>query len=82
MSQLAVVGTRGGLAETLTTFTGTARKHIIEVLGLLNLCVSHMCVTFVMCEMQVQKQVERCKGEPSLQNALDVACEMLSAIPK
>jgi len=60
MSQLAVVGTRGGLAETLTTFTGTARKHIIEV----------------------QKQVERCKGEPSLQNALDVACEMLSAIPK
>lgn len=31
MSQLAVVGTRNGVAEKITTFTGTARKHTIEV---------------------------------------------------
>jgi len=60
MSQLAVVATRNGVAEKLTMFTGTARKHTIEL----------------------KKELEGCKGEPSLQNALDLACEMLSSIPK
>ena len=31
MSQLAVVATRNGVAEKLTMFTGTARRHTIEV---------------------------------------------------
>jgi len=60
MSQLAVVVTRNGVAEKLTTFTGTARRHTIEV----------------------AKALECCAGEASVQNAMELACEMLSSIPK
>lgn len=60
MSQLAVVAACNGVAEKLTTFTGTARRHNIQVI----------------------KALESCTGEASVQNAVDLACEMLNSIPK